>query len=274
VENERTLKITPYNFVPELLESVPESAKVVDEHFDANDELLLHLLVADLVRLSVRLFHTGKLDELRRLLAFVDHCLEDGDAYVENAIQVSFVEHVGALPEETPEFLATWPTGLLAERDRQLKWFPGPDVSLKDFLHSFGDEPMALPDGEISNSSRSDWEAVLDVLHFMPWSLSLGGDEDAQVPRAVEELPEHFVIRVQLSSDLRADMFDWGTVGFDIDLREVTTQVHVNLITSFMRVLGRATRKSVWLSPEGMLGRRPVLVYEFPADKIRFARGT
>jgi hypothetical protein len=267
------LKITPFNFVPELLESVPESAKVVDEHFDANDELLLHLLVADLLRLSVRLFHTGKLDELRRLLAFVDHCLEDGDAYVENAIQVSFVEHVGALPEETPEFLATWPAGLLAERDRQLKWIPGPEVLLEDFLHSFGVEPMALPDGEISKSSRSDWEAVLDVLHFMPWNLSLGADEEAVVPRSIDALPEGFVIRVQLSPDLRANMFDWGTVGFDIDLREVTTQVHVNLITSFMRVLGRATRKSVLLSPEGMLGRQPVLVYDFHADHFRAARG-
>jgi hypothetical protein len=270
VEDEPTLKITQQNFVHILLERVPEANDVVDDHFEAFGELLLHLLVADLLRSATGFYHSGQLEELQRLLAFMDDCLDKGDAYVENAIQVSFIENVGGYPEETPEFVASWPAGLLAERDRQLRWTPGPDVALEDFLRGFGDEPMDLPDGEISESSRSDWEAVLDALHLTPWKLSLIGDETAPAPRSAADLPEHFGIRVDLRSDLRVNLFDWGTVGFDIDLREITTQVHVNLVISFMRTVGHATRKSVTLSPEGMLGERPVITYEFRSDAIEF----
>ncbi len=40
--------------------------------------------------------------------------VREGDADVENAVLVSFVEDAGAFPLETPEFLATWPPGLTA----------------------------------------------------------------------------------------------------------------------------------------------------------------
>ena len=103
------------DFVQDLLVSVPEVEPEVREHFEDNDELLLHLLMADLLRAAVRFFHAGEFEVEQRLLKFIDLALLQGDAAVQNAVQVSFVEHVGARPEETPEFLASWPTGLKAE---------------------------------------------------------------------------------------------------------------------------------------------------------------
>ncbi|HEU4676354.1 MAG TPA: hypothetical protein VFS29_10220 [Motilibacteraceae bacterium] len=54
----------------------------------------------------------------QRLLRFIDLALRQGDADVANAVQVSFVELAGAFPEETPEFLASWPAALRAQLDR------------------------------------------------------------------------------------------------------------------------------------------------------------
>ena len=121
---ESTLRITQRNFAGILLERVPEAREELDDHLDAYGELLLHLLAADLLHLATRLYHSGEPEELQRLLEFVDDCLSQGDAYVENAIQASFVESVGAYSEETPGFIASWPAGLLAERERQLNWSP------------------------------------------------------------------------------------------------------------------------------------------------------
>jgi hypothetical protein len=111
-------------FVEQLEAEVPEAQAEVREHFEFYGELLLHLLMADLLRLAVRLFHAEEVEAEQRLLNFIDLALRRGDEAVENAVQVSFVEHVGAFPEETPEFIASWPVGLLAERDRQLSWRP------------------------------------------------------------------------------------------------------------------------------------------------------
>ncbi|MDQ2755690.1 MAG: hypothetical protein M3Y71_03875 [Actinomycetota bacterium] len=103
------------DFVGQLLASVPEAEPVVREHFDDNDELLLHLLMADLLRVAVRLFHAEELEVEQRLLHFIDFALRQGDAAVQNAVQFSFVEHAGAVTEETSTFLASWPPGLRAE---------------------------------------------------------------------------------------------------------------------------------------------------------------
>jgi hypothetical protein len=47
------VQVTQETFVQELLQAVPEARPTVDEHLHDNDELLLHLLMADLKRLAV-----------------------------------------------------------------------------------------------------------------------------------------------------------------------------------------------------------------------------
>ncbi|WP_409141894.1 hypothetical protein [Cellulosimicrobium sp. RS] len=105
-------------FIEQLLVSVPEVEPEVREHFDDKGELLLHLLMTDLLRAAVRFFHAGELEVEQRLLHFIGSALRQGDAMVENAVQVSFIEHAGAFPEETPAFLASWPPELRAELRR------------------------------------------------------------------------------------------------------------------------------------------------------------
>ncbi|RFA12254.1 hypothetical protein B7R22_16635 [Subtercola boreus] len=105
-------RTTKANFVDQLVEAVPESESTVVEHLDYFDELLLHLLMADLLRFATASFANGRTDISDRLLRFVDASLTGGDEYIQNAVKVSFVEHFSAWPGETPEFLDTWPLAL------------------------------------------------------------------------------------------------------------------------------------------------------------------
>ena len=76
------------------------SNELVAQHLTDNDELLLHLLMSDLLRLIVSKFSEGQTEVTDRLLSFADHCLREGDDDVVNAVCVSFVEHFGAYPGE------------------------------------------------------------------------------------------------------------------------------------------------------------------------------
>ena len=111
--------LDPQAFVVELLARVPEAEATVREHYEDHDELLVHLLLPDLLRLAVVLFHAGDTEAERRLLDVVERALTHGDEALENAVCVSFVEGAGGWPGETADFLASWPEALLAELRRQ-----------------------------------------------------------------------------------------------------------------------------------------------------------
>lgn len=92
---------------------------MVREHLDDQDgELLVHLLMADLLRFGVTAFEKGQTDEAVRVLRFVERCLAEGDEYVTNAVQVSFIEDYGHGPKQPDSFLALWPEALWDELGR------------------------------------------------------------------------------------------------------------------------------------------------------------
>lgn len=265
-----TTKITTDEFVSLMLDRVPEARDVYREHIEDYDEVLLHLLVADLLRLCVKMFHSAQIEPLNRLLAVAETGLQDGDAYVNNAVAVSFVEHIGAGAGESEEFIALWPAALIAERDRQINWSPrGDEISFREFRSAFGDDPMDLPDGEIVGSSSKDWQGVLDALHIGPWQLSLVGDVVHAVPRLADDLPPGFILQILAVGRVVVRLYDWETVGFDVDLRTVSKQADVNALTTLMRTIGSAADKSVILSQEGELGKNPVVIYDLEADTVK-----
>ena len=107
-------------FLEELGVAVPEAGDVVAEHLADNDglPLLLHLLMSDLLRMTVSTYIAGEVAETDRLLAFIDWCLREGDEYVVNAVAVSFVEDFGAHPGESDALLERWPAALRGELGR------------------------------------------------------------------------------------------------------------------------------------------------------------
>ncbi len=116
-------EIDKSNFVELLLRSVPELQPTVDQHFeDGLGELLLHLLMADVLRFTKHAFESGSTDEADRVLGFVATALGAGDESVVNAVQVSFVEDARWWSDDAQAFIAIWPEELRAEADRQRRW--------------------------------------------------------------------------------------------------------------------------------------------------------
>lgn len=108
------------DFVDLLLRTVPEATALHRQHLEYNfGELLLHLLVADVRRLALQAFQRGDKGLLRRCLEVMETSLVDGDARVENAVAVSFVEDTGWWDPNMQPFIATWPSRLRDEVDRQ-----------------------------------------------------------------------------------------------------------------------------------------------------------
>jgi hypothetical protein len=92
---------------------------IVDEHLATNDELTLHLLVADLRR-EAEAAHQSRDEDLRdSILALMDSALADGDEALENAAAVSFVEDSGWWEPGNGDYLACWPATLTEELNRQ-----------------------------------------------------------------------------------------------------------------------------------------------------------
>ncbi len=90
-------------FFPQLLSQVPEFRPFYDEHIADNDELLPHVLMADFTRflIDAHLRATSEADDVGRWGQLVERSLallEDGmgssDDDLQNAISVSFLEHL------------------------------------------------------------------------------------------------------------------------------------------------------------------------------------
>lgn len=111
--------LTAERFVDQLLAAAPQAGPLVSENRDQDDDvILLHLLLADVLRLVVASFSAGDVFLTRRILAVVERGLREGDESVRNAVAVSFVEHFGAHRGESDELLAQWPPVLRAELGR------------------------------------------------------------------------------------------------------------------------------------------------------------
>lgn len=112
-------RLSAADFLEVLQDAAPSTGSVVDEHLADNDGLLIHLLLPDLLRVAVARFGAGDVEVSDGILRAVEQALTDGDDYLVNGVQVSFVEHVGAWPGETPEFMVTWPPALFDELREQ-----------------------------------------------------------------------------------------------------------------------------------------------------------
>lgn len=119
------VSVSPQEFLAELSSVVPESQELVAEHLEFYEELLLHILVADLRRMALAMFEQGEMERLERLLAVLDRSLAEGDEFVSNAVAVSFVEDTGWWDPEMSGFMTAWPDGLKEEVERQRQWRDG-----------------------------------------------------------------------------------------------------------------------------------------------------
>ena len=114
------LVLTKETFVVALLDAVPECQPLVTEHWnDFDGDVLLHLLVAEVRRLTEDAWRRRDDALMRRCLDFLDLALRTGDEQVDNAVSISFVEDTGWWDSALSDYIASWPPALVAEVERQ-----------------------------------------------------------------------------------------------------------------------------------------------------------
>lgn len=116
-----SVSLTKEDFVAHLVATCPEVQSIVVEHRDEfNDEVLLHLVIADVLRFAIAAFEAGDREVLKRCLDAVAAGMSGGDDYVQNAVGVSFVEDTPLWDPAMESFIAMWPPALQVEAERQL----------------------------------------------------------------------------------------------------------------------------------------------------------
>jgi hypothetical protein len=111
--------MTPPDFVAQVRAADPRLSAVVEEHLADNDQLLLHLLVADLRR-EAEAAHAADDVELRdQVLALMDSAMAGGDAATRDAVAISFVEDSGWWEPDRADYFTCWPQAFRLELSRQ-----------------------------------------------------------------------------------------------------------------------------------------------------------
>ena len=123
--------MTPSELFEQVVETVPAFDAVRTEHLDDNDELLAHLLMADLLRfvglafgqantLGVTFAPPSRKD-VSEILDILERGLTAGNPETENAIAVSFVEDIETEPF-FPELEPLLGPRVRTELQRQRDW--------------------------------------------------------------------------------------------------------------------------------------------------------
>lgn len=86
---------TSINFIHELIRNFPEFKSIYQEHIQDNDEILPHILLADIARWIIHEFKTdGASAEVRRLLNYLETSYNHHDSDIEELIHVSLLEYI------------------------------------------------------------------------------------------------------------------------------------------------------------------------------------
>ncbi|WP_331760100.1 hypothetical protein OG285_36205 (plasmid) [Streptomyces sp. NBC_01471] len=150
-----------------------------------------------------------------------------------------------------------------------------PDLLWDDVKNFFDPNLMGtLPDVSIADASVDDWQAVLDLVRSRGWTCEYSEDGAALwLPRAERMLARgveaSVMLRVWPVPGVLAIFRPYAadSIDFDVDLRELQGQARLNVLCSFLRVIGRAMSKPVLFAPETDPGH-PVIGFDVEADRV------
>lgn len=140
---------------------------------------------------------------------------------------------------------------------------------LAEFRSAFGDDQGVLPDGLVPQSVREDWSSVLRLAADQGWAASWIDDGSAVTTSDLLEKSrdmETFALRP--IPGVQINCFTGDEVRFDIDLREYTSQVALDVLCDVIARLGSALGKPVILFREGGFDDE---VVRFDPDSGQFA---
>ncbi|WSG80396.1 hypothetical protein OG957_30655 [Streptomyces sp. NBC_01718] len=121
-----------------------------------------------------------------------------------------------------------------------------------------------------------EWQAVLDLIDERGWKHQYSeGESVLPMPRAETVLSRPAEadcpqLRVWLADDASAisRFHSADEIDFDVDLRELQGQEHLDLFCGFLTAIGRRLAKAVLMDAEGGDGSHPVLGFEVESDRV------
>ena len=114
------VRMSQESFVATLVRECPEVRSLVKARIrEWNGDIVLHVIVADVRLLALKMFDAHETEALNRCLGVVATGLIHGDGNVQDAVAVSFVERTPWWDTEMVPFIASWPEVLQAEAQRR-----------------------------------------------------------------------------------------------------------------------------------------------------------
>ncbi|GAA1023601.1 hypothetical protein Aple_077190 [Acrocarpospora pleiomorpha] len=151
-----------------------------------------------------------------------------------------------------------------------------PDLLWDDVRDLFDPDLMgALPDVCVAGTSIDDWQTVFDLIQSRGWAWEYSeGGVVGPLPSATEVLTrpvdaEAVVLRVWPVADVLAVFRPYSAdeIDFDVNLHELQGQAGVDVLCSFLGVIGRQLGKPVAMTAEGDSGN-PVLGFDPAVDRV------
>lgn len=123
---------------------------------------------------------------------------------------------------------------------------------LNEFIAAFGEESGVLPNGQVVDSDRTDWDPILRAFSDAGWvPTRFGRDDVVEASQLRDPDRDHDVFSVQPIPGLRINFFAGPEILFDFDLRELKSEDSVQAVYDVIKRLGLASAKRVRLSREG-----------------------
>ena len=126
------------------------------------------------------------------------------------------------------------------------------------------DDDGVLPDGEVAGTDRETWDRVLAALKGRGWIVPHDDSDGILVAKVSPGRGVLIIIR----------RYEWETIDFDFDLRELTTQPALDALCDFVSEVGQASQRDVALFAEGT-NRNPdssYVTYRHLTDTFELAR--
>jgi hypothetical protein len=132
-----------------------------------------------------------------------------------------------------------------------------------------------LPDVCVRGTTIADWQDLLALIRAQGWAVEYSEDgRILRLPDRAEDLLDrhdgaHVLLKVWPAPEVAVHFFPYAAeqIDGDVDLRELQGQERLDLLCGFLRDVGRALGKPVWMTSEASPGE-PLLAYRVEADQV------
>jgi len=143
-------------------------------------------------------------------------------------------------------------------------------------------ENGSAPDVIVADTTLAHWQLVLDLIRSRGWLCRYEhGDRETAVPESavglfpVDNREQMTLLTVWPDPDLQWIIRPWATdeILSDVDLYQIQGQGRLDAFCRFLRTLGDALQKDVFVYSEGDNTYPPMMTYDAAVGRVTFLAG-